>query len=75
LKNVNLYLFLNFVLTKIYYLFLLKGVMKALIAGREHQKRGLHHTHSVYWLDEIDGIKTNEQLDQIIRAEIPDRRK
>ncbi len=47
--------------------------MKAWIAVREYQKRGLPHTHSVYWLDEIDGIKTEEQLDQIIRAEIPDK--
>lgn len=46
------------------------GKILALIYSIEWQKRGLPHTHMLVWLE--NKIRPNE-IDEIIRAEIPDR--
>ena len=38
----------------------------------EFQKRGLPHAHIVLWLADEDKLKTPEDIDEVICAEIPD---
>ncbi|XP_028125521.1 uncharacterized protein LOC114322422 [Camellia sinensis] len=40
----------------------------------EYQKRGLPHAHMVIILDENDKLRTPNDYDNIVRAEIPDKR-
>ncbi|CAL5426579.1 unnamed protein product [Camellia sinensis] len=40
----------------------------------EYQKRGLPHAHMVIILDENDKLRTPDDYDNIVRAEIPDKR-
>ncbi|CAF3280715.1 unnamed protein product [Rotaria socialis] len=39
----------------------------------EHQKRGLPHAHCLFTLSDEDKIKTADDVDNIISAELPDR--
>lgn len=59
---------------------LIKDITKADLFGKvraycwviEFQKRGLPHMHMLIWLDDADKIRTVEQIDELISAEIPD---
>ena len=39
----------------------------------EFQKRGLPHCHTLLWVDAKDKIKSPEELDRFISAELPDK--
>ena len=39
----------------------------------EFQKRGLPHCHICLWLDPNDKLRTPQQIDNFISAEIPDK--
>ncbi len=39
----------------------------------EHQKRGLPHAHCLFTLSNEDKIKTSDDVDNIISAELPNR--
>ena len=49
------------------------GSVSAHIYVIEWQKRGLPHAHILLCLEESDKIKTIEQVDAIVSAEIPDK--
>ncbi|XP_028104091.1 uncharacterized protein LOC114303138 [Camellia sinensis] len=56
---------------------LTKHVLRKVLAYAyviEYQKRGLPHAHMVIILDENDKLRTPDDYDNIIRAEIPDKR-
>ena len=38
----------------------------------EFQKRGLPHAHVLFTLDKDDKFKSHDDIDDVIRAEIPD---
>ncbi|KAK1393983.1 hypothetical protein POM88_013039 [Heracleum sosnowskyi] len=49
------------------------GRVVAAVYTVEFQKRGLPHAHIVLWLADADKLKTPEDIDTIICAEIPDK--
>ena len=59
---------------------LLCDINKRAILGRivtkihviEFQKRGLPHAHSLIWLCSVDKLRTADDVDRLICAEIPD---
>ncbi|XP_028074574.1 uncharacterized protein LOC114276939 [Camellia sinensis] len=56
---------------------LIKHVLEKVLAYAyviEYQKRGLLHAHMVIILDENDKLRTPDDYDNIVRAEIPDKR-
>ena len=46
--------------------------MEAYVDAKEYQKRGLPHDHTTWWADEIDKIKSPEDIDKYVCAELPD---
>ena len=48
------------------------GKIKAYLWVIEYQKRGLPHCHMLFCLEDNDKIHSPEQLDTVIKAEIPD---
>ena len=48
------------------------GLCIACVYVIEFQKRGLPHSHILLWLDEESHPRDSEQVDSLIRAEIPD---
>jgi hypothetical protein len=49
------------------------GQILAYVYVIEHQKRGLPHAHCLFTLCNEDKIKTSDDVDNIISAELPDR--
>ncbi|CAF1646682.1 unnamed protein product, partial [Rotaria magnacalcarata] len=49
------------------------GEILAYVYVIEHQKRGLPHAHCLFTLSNEDEIKTADDVDNIISAELPDR--
>jgi hypothetical protein len=41
----------------------------------EFQKRGLPHAHILLWLDEEDMLESEESINSVISAELPDQSK
>ena len=46
--------------------------MPAVLYTIEFQKRGLPHCHTLLWVDARDKIKSPEEIDNFISAELPD---
>ncbi|XP_028649219.1 uncharacterized protein LOC114645542, partial [Erpetoichthys calabaricus] len=49
------------------------GTVKAIIHVIEFQKRGLPHAHILLILDDYSKIRTEDDINKIVKAEIPDR--
>jgi hypothetical protein len=49
------------------------GRVVAYLAVIEFQKRGLPHMHLILWLHRDDKLRTPEDIDAMIRAELPDK--
>lgn len=49
------------------------GLMVAWVVTKEYQKRGLPHDHAVWWRNEAEKIKTADDINRYISAEIPDQ--
>ncbi|KAH7666932.1 DNA helicase protein [Dioscorea alata] len=50
------------------------GPLKAVFYIAEFQKRGLPHVHILLWLEKESGIMTASEIDNIVSAELPDKR-